>query len=120
MYCQLCEYYTVLHLRMNDLKLKLNSIVFLRIWFWVNSPTNESPARFSWPRDSVYGATILLGVGGATVLVLSMAMISHVVGEFAVSFTLLQLVFLPLGTVKPIFLMVLILAIRNPPEFYSH
>ena len=73
----------------------------------MNSPTTESLAHFSWPRDSVYGATFLLGVGGATVLVLSMAMISHVVGEFAVSFTPLQLAFLHgAGTVNPFFLMV--------------
>lgn len=61
------------------------SLVYSRIWFWVKSPTNEHSAQFNWSRDSVYGATILLGVGGATIIVLSLTMISQFVGKFAVS-----------------------------------
>lgn len=66
---------------------KLTSSPFIssRIWFWVKEPTSEHFATFNWSRDSVYIATILLGMGGTTILVLSMAMISHLVGEFAVS-----------------------------------
>ena len=38
-----------------------------------------------WPRDSIYGAIILLGAGGAFVNVLSMTMIAYVIGPYAVS-----------------------------------
>ena len=57
------------------------------IWFWVKEPAWGVGRHvvFDLSRDSVYGATMLLGMGGATVLVLAMAMISHLVGEFTVS-----------------------------------
>lgn len=66
-------------------KLTSSPFISFRIWFWVKEPTSEHFAMFNWSRDSVYIATILLGMGGTTILVLSMAMISHLVGEFAVS-----------------------------------
>ena len=56
-----------------------------RIWFWVKDPTSDSASHFNWDRDSIYGATILLGAGGATVLVISMAKIAYLVGEYTVS-----------------------------------
>ena len=40
---------------------------------------------FNAARDNIYLAIVLLGVGGATVLVLSFTMISQVVGKYAVS-----------------------------------
>ena len=40
---------------------------------------------FQWPRDSIYGAIVLLGGGGAIVNVMSMAMIAHNIGPYAVS-----------------------------------
>ena len=44
-----------------------------------------SHATFNLARDNVYGAIILLGMGGATVLVLSYTMISQVVAKYTVS-----------------------------------
>lgn len=56
-----------------------------RIWFWVKDPTNVSPGTtFSVARDNVYVAIVLLGIGGATVLVLSYTMISQLVGKYTV------------------------------------
>ena len=60
--------------------------IFRRIWFWVKEPSQVSPqVVFNAARDNVYLAIVLLGVGGATVLVLSYTMISQVVGKYTVS-----------------------------------
>lgn len=56
-----------------------------RIWFWVKDPTDDSTSHFNFYRDSIYGATMLLGAGGATVLVISMAKIAYLVGDYSVS-----------------------------------
>lgn len=59
-----------------------------RIWFWVKDPTSVSPGTtFSVARDNVYVAIVLLGIGGATVLVLSYTMISQLVGRYTVCYT---------------------------------
>ena len=56
-----------------------------RIWFWVKDPTDDNVSGFNWDRDSIYLATVLLGAGGATVLVISMARIAYLVGKHTVS-----------------------------------
>ena len=56
-----------------------------RIWFWVKDPTDDTTSHFNWYRDSIYGATMLLGAGGATVLVIAMARIAYLVGDYTVS-----------------------------------
>ncbi len=58
-----------------------------RIWFWVSDPSYSSSSHkfFQWPRDSIYGAILLLGVGGAIVHVISMSLIAYVIGPYAVS-----------------------------------
>ena len=56
-----------------------------RIWFWIKDPTDDHTSSFNWSRDNVYGAMVLLGAGGATVLVISMAMIAYLVGKHTVS-----------------------------------
>ena len=56
------------------------------IWFWVKDPSGvDRDVAFSVARDNVYLAIVLLGMGGATVLVLAYTMISQVVGKFTVS-----------------------------------
>ena len=55
------------------------------IWFWVKEPSGvDSDVTFSVARDNVYVAIVLLGMGGAAVLVLAYTMISQVVGKFTV------------------------------------
>ena len=56
-----------------------------RLWFWVKDATNDHTSAFDWSRDSIYGANILLGMGGAVVLVMSMAMIAYLVGPYTAS-----------------------------------
>ena len=51
------------------------------MWFWVKDPTQDNVSSFNFSRDSIYGAAILLGLGGATILTISMAMISYLIGE---------------------------------------
>ena len=51
----------------------------------MKDPTDDSTSQFNWSRDSVYGANILLGIGGAVVLVISMSMIAYLVGSYTVS-----------------------------------
>ena len=62
----------------------------IRIWFWVKDPTDDSTSHFNWNRDNIYGATVLLGAGGATCLVMSLAFISYMIGRFTVSMKLLR------------------------------
>jgi hypothetical protein len=57
----------------------------------VKDPTSDHTSAFNWSRDSVYGANILLGMGGAVVLVMSMAMIAYLVGPYAVSLVFFML-----------------------------
>ena len=55
------------------------------IWFWVKDPSGvDRDVAFNVARDNVYLAIVLLGMGGATVLVLAYTMISQVVGKFTV------------------------------------
>ena len=55
------------------------------IWFWVKEPSGVGrDVTFNVARDNVYLAIMLLGMGGATVLVLAYTMISQVVGKFTV------------------------------------
>ena len=54
-----------------------------RIWIWVQ-PAHYSDHAFYWSRDSIYIAIILLGLGGAVLMVLSLSMISMLVGEYSV------------------------------------
>ena len=49
-----------------------------------SSSNSSSTAIFQWPRDSIYGAVILLGAGGAIVHVMSMTMIAYVIGPYSV------------------------------------
>ena len=51
--------------------------------------TDDHTSAFNWSRDSIYGANILLGMGGAVVLVMSMAMIAYLVGPYSVSLLVL-------------------------------
>ena len=50
------------------------------------SPT-VSAAVFKWPRDSIYGAIVLLGAGGAFVNVISMTLNAYMIGPYVVSHT---------------------------------
>jgi len=58
--------------------------VTFRIWLWVKDPTDDDTSPFNWSRDSIYGATFLMGAGGATVLVISQSMIAYLIGQYAV------------------------------------
>lgn len=51
----------------------------------MKDPTGDHSSAFNWSRDSIYGANVLLGMGGAVVLVMSMAMIAYLVGPYTVS-----------------------------------
>lgn len=53
-----------------------------RIFFWVKAPTNDSTSPFNWRRDSIYIATLLLGSGGAMVLVIALSMITFLVQDY--------------------------------------
>ena len=56
------------------------------MWFWVQPEYNyPSSDRFHWKRDCIYIAVILLGFGGATLMVLSLSMVSILIGEYSVS-----------------------------------
>ena len=56
-----------------------------RIWFWLKDPTDDAVSQFNWGRDSIYGATILMGIGGATMVVISMTLVAYIVGPHTVS-----------------------------------
>ena len=58
-----------------------------RIWFLLKQSANDSSSSFNWSRDSIYIAVALLGIGGSTLMVISLSMISLLVGEFSVSHT---------------------------------
>lgn len=68
---------------------KINACTEWRLWFWVKDATDDHTSAFNWSRDSIYGANILLGMGGAVVLVMSMAMIAYLVGPYSVSLLVL-------------------------------
>ena len=55
------------------------------MWFWVQEPTTDNKSSINIERDSIYGAIILLGAGGAVVLAVAMAMFSFLIGDFIVS-----------------------------------
>lgn len=56
-----------------------------RIWLWVKDPTDDPTSIFNISRDNVYGAIMLLGVGGAIMLVNAMTKVSVLIGEYTVS-----------------------------------
>ncbi len=53
------------------------------MWFWVQ-PATVANGNFDWSRDQIYIAIILLGLGGACLMVLSLSMISILIGEYSV------------------------------------
>jgi len=53
----------------------------------VQERTEDHSSAFNLSRDSVYGAIILLGVGGAIVLAIAMAMFSYLIGDYLVRST---------------------------------
>ena len=56
------------------------------MWFWVQPVYGDhESSNFYWKRDCIYIAIILLGIGGATLMVLSLSMVSILIGEFTVS-----------------------------------
>ena len=55
------------------------------MWFWVAPQALESSKSFLWPRDSIYGAIVLLGAGGAITNVLSMVLVAYQIGPYSVS-----------------------------------
>ena len=56
------------------------------MWFWLQpSYPDHKQVAFYWKRDIIYIAVILLGIGGATLMVISLSMISILIGEFSVS-----------------------------------
>ncbi len=56
------------------------------MWFWLQpSYPDHKYVAFYWKRDIIYIAVILLGIGGATLMVISLSMISILIGEFSVS-----------------------------------
>lgn len=66
----------------------LYHLLLHRMWFWVADASSSAtpPSNgFVWPRDSIYGAVILLGMGGAFVNVISMSLVAYVVGPYVVS-----------------------------------
>lgn len=54
-----------------------NGIALFRIWFWATQSGGVS-------QYVVYGAIILTGAGGATVLVTSLSMVADLIGSFTV------------------------------------
>lgn len=58
-----------------------------RVWLLLKHPTNDTSSSFNWSRDSIYIAIILLGFGGATLMVISLSMIALLVGQYSVSFS---------------------------------
>ena len=56
-----------------------------RIWLLLKHPTNDTSNSFNWSRDSIYIAIILLGFGGATLMIISLSMIALLVGKYSVS-----------------------------------
>ena len=67
-----------------DIIIVMISYSSIRMWFWVQ-PVSQSESTFHLSRDSIYIAIILLGLGGATLMVLSLSMVSMLVGEYSVS-----------------------------------
>ena len=59
--------------------------IIIRIWFWCADPTNDSTSAFNLGRDIIYGASILLGGGGAILYIMSLTYISSVIGKYTVS-----------------------------------
>ena len=75
---------------MKDLELissELRVFVNCSMWFWLADASTATPTStgFKWPRDSIYGAVILLGAGGAFVNVISMTLVAYMVGPYVVS-----------------------------------
>ena len=46
--------------------------------------TDDTSSHFNWSRDCIYIGLILLGAGGAVVVVISLSMIAFLVDEFKV------------------------------------
>ncbi len=54
------------------------------MFFWVKDPTDDISGHFNWSRDCIYIALVLLGSGGAVLIVISLSMIAFLVGEYKV------------------------------------
>ena len=52
---------------------------------WVKQPSDDPNSSFNIDRDSLYIAIILLGAGGACMIVMSLSFISFFVGVYTVS-----------------------------------
>ncbi len=50
----------------------------------MKDPTNDTGSHFNWSRDCIYIALVLLGAGGAILIVISLSMIAFLVGEYKV------------------------------------
>lgn len=56
------------------------------MWFWVQPEHGDhEDSNFYWNRDCIYIGILLLGMGGATLMVLSLSMVSILIGDFTVS-----------------------------------
>ena len=71
------------------------TIILHRVWFFLKHPTNDPNSSFNWSRDNIYIAVILLGLGGATLMVISLSMIALLIGKYSVRLTLSLSLFLP-------------------------
>ena len=57
-------------------------------------PTDDSHSAFNIHRDIIYGATALLGVGGAMCIVISYSRITLLIGKFRVSMSALPYIYI--------------------------
>ena len=57
----------------------------LRIWIWVMEPTSDIESYFNITRDNIYIAIILTGAGSSTMLVVSLSLVSYLIGKHTVS-----------------------------------
>ena len=66
--------------------LRYNYFMPYSMWFWVQPEHGDhEDYPFYWNRDCIYIAIILLGIGGATLMVLSLSMVSILIGDFNVN-----------------------------------
>ena len=60
----------------------------------MKEPTQDQTSHFNWSRDSIYIALILLGAGGAIVVVIALSMIAFLVDEFKVNMIIYSILYL--------------------------
>ena len=58
--------------------------IICRVWLYLKQPTDDPNSNFNWSRDNVYVAIILLGLGGAILMVISLSMIALLIGKHSV------------------------------------